>query len=130
MFQIGNVSRTSVCSWTKVPDRELFYCLVGCLGFIFPIRNMETGMTAFGEDEARAFGQRQEDVVLATGVGRRYLIELEAGKPTARLGPALMIARQLGISFHPFDQSQADQSHSGIDDLGLPPLADLPPLKD
>jgi transcriptional regulator with XRE-family HTH domain len=102
---------------------------------------METGMTAFGEDEARAFGQllrerrkalglRQEDVVLATGVGRRYLIELEAGKPTARLGPALMIARQLGISFHPFDQSQADQSHRGIDDLGLPPLADLPPLKD
>lgn len=63
-----------------------------------------------GEDEARAFGQmvrdrrkalglRQEDVVLATGVGRRYLIELEAGKPTARLGPALMIARQLGITF-------------------------------
>lgn len=61
-----------------------------------------------GEEDARAFGRlvrqrrkalglRQEDVVLATGVGRRYLIELEAGKPTARLGPALMIARQLGI---------------------------------
>lgn len=61
-----------------------------------------------GEDEARAFGQllrerrkalglRQEDVILATGVGRRYLIELEAGKPTARLGPALMVARLLGI---------------------------------
>lgn len=98
-------------------------------------------MTASGEDEARAFGQllrerrkalglRQEDVVLATGVGRRYLIELEAGKPTARLGPALMIARQLGISFHPFDQSQSDQSHRGTDDLGLPPLADLPPLNE
>lgn len=98
-------------------------------------------MTASGEDEARAFGQllrerrkalglRQEDVVLATGVGRRYLIELEAGKPTARLGPALMIARQLGISFQRFDQSQAEHSKRRTDELGLPPLVDLPPLKD
>lgn len=65
-------------------------------------------MSVTGEQEALAFGEmirrrrkelgmRQEDVVFATGVGRRYLIELEAGKPTARLGPALMIARQLGI---------------------------------
>jgi transcriptional regulator with XRE-family HTH domain len=79
-----------------------------------------------GSDEARAFGQmvrdrrkalglRQEDVVLATGVGRRYLIELEAGKATARLGPALMIARQLGIA------------------VGLAPTdigSELPPLPD
>lgn len=65
-------------------------------------------MSDLGRQEAVAFGEmirrrrkelgmRQEDVVFATGVGRRYLIELEAGKPTARLGPALMIARQLGI---------------------------------
>lgn len=102
---------------------------------------MGAEMTSSGEDEARAFGQllrerrkalglRQEDVVLATGVGRRYLIELEAGKPTARLGPALMIARQLGISFRPVDQRPEGQTHSGTDDLGLPPLGDLPPLKD
>jgi transcriptional regulator with XRE-family HTH domain len=102
---------------------------------------MEAGMTAFGEDEARAFGQllrerrkalglRQEDVVLATGVGRRYMIELEAGKPTARLGPALMIARQLGISFRAVDQNLEGQAGSGIDDLGLPPLADQPLRKD
>jgi transcriptional regulator with XRE-family HTH domain len=95
-------------------------------------------MMTSGEDEARAFGQllrerrkalglRQEDVVLATGVGRRYLIELEAGKPTARLGPALMIARQLGIGFGPVDQSQASQMRSNTDDLGLPPLPHLPP---
>lgn len=45
----------------------------------------------------KALGMRQEDVAFATGVGRRFLIELEAGKPTARLGPALMVARQLGI---------------------------------
>lgn len=65
-------------------------------------------MQRMGAHEAEAFGRlirerrkelgmRQEDVVMATGVGRRYLIELESGKPTARLGPALMIARQLGL---------------------------------
>jgi transcriptional regulator with XRE-family HTH domain len=55
---------------------------------------------AFGQmirNQRKAMGLRQEDVALATGVGRRYLIDLEAGKPTARLGPALMIARHLGI---------------------------------
>lgn len=65
-------------------------------------------MSQMGESEAgelgrlihqrrKALGMRQEDVAFATGVGRRFLIELEAGKPTARLGPALMVARQLGI---------------------------------
>lgn len=65
-------------------------------------------MTSMGKQEAVAFGDmirrrrkklgmRQEDVAFAAGVGRRYLIELEAGKPTAWLGPALMIAHQLGI---------------------------------
>jgi transcriptional regulator with XRE-family HTH domain len=65
-------------------------------------------MQTLGEAEAQSFGLmirnqrkamglRQEDVALATGVGRRYLIDLEGGKPTARLGPALMIARHLGI---------------------------------
>ena len=55
---------------------------------------------AFGlmiRNRRKAMGLRQEDVALATGVGRRYLIDLEGGKPTARLGPALMIARHLGI---------------------------------
>lgn len=55
---------------------------------------------AFGlmiRNRRRAMGLRQEDVALATGVGRRYLIDLESGKSTARLGPALMIARHLGI---------------------------------
>ena len=33
----------------------------------------------------------------ATGVGRRYIVDMENGKPTLRIGPALMIARFLGI---------------------------------
>jgi transcriptional regulator with XRE-family HTH domain len=98
-------------------------------------------MNAPGAADARAFGElirarrkalglRQEDVVLATGVGRRYLIELEAGKPTARLGPALMIARQLGISFGLSGEYQRPYARSGGGDFDLPPLPDLPASKD
>ncbi len=54
----------------------------------------------FGEmvrTQRKAQGLRQEDVASATGVGRRYVVEMEGGKPTLRIGPALMIARFLGI---------------------------------
>lgn len=94
-------------------------------------------MHTLGEEEARAFGRllrerrkalglRQEDVVLATGVGRRYLIELEAGKPTAQLGPALMIARQFGIVPSLVHPGYASATGLGKDDGGLSALPDLP----
>lgn len=41
-------------------------------------------------------GLRQQDLAGAAGVGVRFLIELEAGKPTARLGKALEVLRALG----------------------------------
>ena len=34
---------------------------------------------------------------MATGVGRRFLIELEAGKPTCQLGRSLLVAEALGF---------------------------------
>ncbi|WP_417480595.1 helix-turn-helix transcriptional regulator [Maricaulis maris] len=45
----------------------------------------------------KALGLRQADIAHATGMGRRYIVDLEKGKPTLWLGPALMIARYLGI---------------------------------
>lgn len=80
---------------------------------------------AFGRmirERRKALGMRQEDVVLATGVGRRYLIELENGKPTARIGPALMIARHLGI-VPGLIQPVGAASRPG-------PMPGLPPLED
>jgi hypothetical protein len=41
---------------------------------------------------------RQDQLALATGVGRRFLIELEAGKPTCQLGRSLLVAEALGLS--------------------------------
>jgi HTH-type transcriptional regulator / antitoxin HipB len=45
-----------------------------------------------------ARGLRLEDLALAAGVGRRFLGELERGKPTARLAETLRVAEALGVS--------------------------------
>lgn len=81
---------------------------------------------------ARAFGalvrerreaqkMTQDDLALVAGVGRRFIIELEAGKPTIHLGKALVVAAALGL--RPFDL-MADNK----DDNAL--LPDLPDLAD
>ena len=44
----------------------------------------------------RAAGIRQEQLAGASGVGVRFLIELEAGKPTVQLGKALAVLETLG----------------------------------
>ena len=40
---------------------------------------------------------RQDQLALATGVGRRFLIDLEAGKPSCQLGRSLLVADALGL---------------------------------
>ena len=45
----------------------------------------------------RALKMRQDQLALATGVGRRFLIELERGKPSCQLGRSLLVAEALGI---------------------------------
>lgn len=44
-----------------------------------------------------ALGLRQEDVALATGFGRRFIIELEAGKASCQIGKALAVAAAVGL---------------------------------
>lgn len=39
---------------------------------------------------------RQEQLAAAAGVGLRFLVELEAGKPTAQLGKTLKVLDTLG----------------------------------
>ncbi len=45
-----------------------------------------------------ARGLRQEDLALASGTGRRFIVDLEKGKPNLRLAPTLAAMRALGIS--------------------------------
>jgi y4mF family transcriptional regulator len=42
-------------------------------------------------------GLTQEQLALASGMGRRFIIELEQGKPTCQLGRALAVLQALGI---------------------------------
>lgn len=44
----------------------------------------------------KALGLTQADVALAAGVGLRFVVELEAGKTTIRLGKALQVVQALG----------------------------------
>ena len=46
-------------------------------------------------DYPEALTQRQ--LALAVGSGERFIVELESGKETARLGKALQVARALGL---------------------------------
>jgi y4mF family transcriptional regulator len=42
-------------------------------------------------------GLRQDQLAAAAGVGVRFLIELERGKPTAQLGKTLAVLHALGF---------------------------------
>jgi transcriptional regulator with XRE-family HTH domain len=39
----------------------------------------------------------QDELALATGVGRRFLIDLESGKASCHLGRSLLVADALGL---------------------------------
>jgi transcriptional regulator with XRE-family HTH domain len=67
----------------------------------------------------KALKLRQDQLALATGVGRRFLIDLEAGKPSCQLGRSLLVAEALGLR-------ASDILASG----GPSPLAPAPDLLD
>ena len=47
----------------------------------------------------KAAGLRQYELAGAAGVGVRFIVDLEAGKPTAQIGKALQVLQALGCSF-------------------------------
>ncbi len=54
----------------------------------------------FGSAVAHArkkLGVTQRELALAIGAGERFIVDLEAGKPTAQLGKALAAARGVGM---------------------------------
>jgi y4mF family transcriptional regulator len=44
----------------------------------------------------KALGLRQPELAAAAGVGLRFLVELERGKPTAQLGLTLTVLQAVG----------------------------------
>ncbi len=45
----------------------------------------------------KALGLTQRELALAIGVGERFIVDLESGKPTAQLGKALAAAKAAGM---------------------------------
>ena len=60
----------------------------------------------------RALKLRQAELAAAAGVGVRFLIELEAGKPTAQLGKTLGVLNALGLDCNLVSRSQ-NTSYAG-----------------
>jgi HTH-type transcriptional regulator/antitoxin HipB len=46
----------------------------------------------------KGLGLTQRDLALAVGVGERFVVDLESGKPTAQLGKALAVAKAAGMN--------------------------------
>ncbi len=42
---------------------------------------------------------RQDELAGAAGVGVRFIVDLEAGKPTAQIGKTLQVLQALGCTF-------------------------------
>jgi transcriptional regulator with XRE-family HTH domain len=56
-----------------------------------------SGFGSLIRSRRKALTMRQDQLALATGVGRRFLIDLEAGKPSCQLGRSLLVAEALGL---------------------------------
>src|SRR3984893_13974373 len=56
-----------------------------------------SGFGSLIRSRRKALGMTQDQLALATGVGRRFLIDLEAGKPSCHLGRSLLVANALGL---------------------------------
>jgi transcriptional regulator with XRE-family HTH domain len=56
----------------------------------------------------KAMRMRQDQLALATGVGRRFVIDLEAGKPSCQLGRSLLVAKALGLDLTNILASQSE----------------------
>lgn len=49
-------------------------------------------------DERKGLGLRQDQLAAASGVGLRFIVELERGKPTVQLAKVLAVLQTLGLA--------------------------------
>ena len=74
---------------------------IGLKRYYFPERERKMTARQIGKlirDTRKIQGLRQDELAAAAGVGRRFLVELEAGKETAQLGKTLSVLSALGCA--------------------------------
>jgi transcriptional regulator with XRE-family HTH domain len=69
----------------------------------------------------KALKMRQDELALATGVGRRFLIDLEGGKSSCQLGRSLLVAEGVGLRL--IDILASAGASQNANDLELPELS-------
>jgi transcriptional regulator with XRE-family HTH domain len=75
----------------------------------------------------KAMKMRQDQLALVTGVGRRFLIDLEAGKSSCQLGRSLLVAEGVGLRLLDILGSGALHHNGNAGDLPeLPPEVEEP----
>jgi y4mF family transcriptional regulator len=74
--------RTARCQACYIPDRE-YSVTISQIGAIVRHTRLSQGL-------------RQDQLAAAAGVGLRFLVELEGGKPTVRLEKVLAVLDALG----------------------------------
>jgi y4mF family transcriptional regulator len=90
--------------WGNVAEREHSARTSVDLSQMFPTGNMTMKITdskSLGNavrEARRALGVTQDQLALTSGTNRRFIIELERGKPTAQVGKVLQVLRTLGCS--------------------------------
>jgi y4mF family transcriptional regulator len=52
----------------------------------------------------KAQGVTQEQLAAASGLGRRFVVEVERGKPTTHIGKMMQLLSALGITLHAVDR--------------------------
>jgi transcriptional regulator with XRE-family HTH domain len=75
--------------------------------------------------QRKALHMRQDELALATGVGRRFLSDLEAGKATCQLGRSLLVADVLGLRVTDLLASEGLSLCTPTAGPGLPDLPDV-----
>lgn len=68
------------------------------IGMILPTITTSKSLGALIRDERKGQGLTQEQLAGLTGVGVRFVRELEAGKESCQLGRALQVAAALGLT--------------------------------
>lgn len=67
----------------------------------------------------KAQGLRQADLALVAGTGRRFIGDLEKGKPTAQLGQVLRVIEALGLTVDLQPESKDAEAWTRLNQVGV-----------
>ena len=103
---IGKVYTHQASPVDRIPDREIYLDNRRDSALFYRSVNKMTKRTLTPAEigtivrtTRRAQDLRQDELAGAAGVGLRFIVDLEAGKPTAQIGKTLLVLQALGCSF-------------------------------